>query len=70
MRQNELSVLLKNAKDEVARLESIKVCCAECKHAKIDRVMGIPECGLFDEFPPPEVQATGCQEWEWDEIVF
>lgn len=65
MRQSELLDLLKKAKSEVMRLEEIKVCCAECKHVKIDNV-----CGLFNETPPPEIQDKGCEAWEWDEIVF
>lgn len=46
---------------ELNQLPVVK--CGTCEHWK-------DSCGKFGEAPPVEVQAVGCDAWEWDGVPF
>lgn len=39
--------------------------CENCEHHN-----RISICSLFDEVPPAEIQAAGCDEWVYDGVPF
>lgn len=49
---------------ELKTLEAIKISCANCDH------FATGQCKKFQAVPPAEVQAVGCDEYEYDEIPF
>lgn len=49
---------------EAVRLEAIVPKCASCKHYE-----GV-HCMEFNAVPPPDVQAIGCEAWQWDSVPF
>lgn len=59
-----LAHLQRALRAEAVRLESIKPSCVNCVHSE-----GV-HCTKFEAVPPNDVQAAGCDEWQWDGVPF
>lgn len=46
----------------VNELERVQQGCAGCGHYRLNR------CERWDDAVPTSFQATGCDEWQWDQI--
>lgn len=64
MKRTELVAYRAALRDGLARLESIKPSCVNCVHSE-----GV-HCTKFEAVPPNDVQAAGCDEWQWDGVPF
>jgi hypothetical protein len=64
MNQAQLTAMQQALRHELVRLDAITVSCLSCKAWKPSR------CTKFDAVPPVDVQKTGCDEWEFDNIPF
>lgn len=60
---SELKVVRESLQASLAKLPTPK--CDNCEHLYVNR-----RCALFDEVPPSEVQAVGCESWQHDGIPF
>lgn len=59
-----LQLRLELLRKELARVEEIKVQCASCLHWERGT------CTKYNATPPADVQASGCDEWHWDDVPF
>lgn len=64
MTKTELKVRLELHQRELRVLEGIKVECASCVS------WFRPVCTKYNQEPPPEVKAEGCDDWFHDFIPF
>lgn len=68
MKQAEIAVKINVLRRELQWNEDLlkNKSCGDCLHFENGR------CMISDghQVPPPDVQATGCQAWEWDCIPF
>lgn len=66
MRPVEIQVKIGLARREMEYWEGILKGkkCSDCQ----DFQQGV--CAKYNAEPPAEVQATGCDEWNWDQIPF
>ena len=64
MNKQLLAHLQKTMRAEAVRLEAIKPSCRNCVHSE-----GV-HCTKFEAVPPNDVQAAGCDEWQWDGVPF
>ena len=49
----------------LAELDRVKPSCNTCVHFESSK-----RCAKFDQAVPAEFQASGCDEWEYDEVPF
>lgn len=54
-------------KSELQKLQTLRVCCAQCEHYELG---GKNVCLKFNAAPPAEVAAVGCDEWVLFDIPF
>lgn len=64
MNRAELQTKIQLFRRELADLERIKVGCMTCTH------YAMPECDKYNAKPPPDVVASGCDDWRHDGIPF
>jgi hypothetical protein len=64
MTKTELKIRIDMHRRELNGLESIEVGCRTCEH------YAMPECDKWNAAPPPDIVASGCDEWTYDFIPF
>jgi hypothetical protein len=64
MNQIHLRAVQQALRNELVRLDAINVACKTCQEWEQTG------CAKFDATPPVDVQKTGCEEWEFDNIPF
>lgn len=64
MKRIEIQTMIQLFRRELRTLEAIKIHCGNCDH------FATGQCKKFQAVPPAEVQAVGCNEYEYDEIPF
>lgn len=60
-------VMRKVLAQQLARWESIRICCMQCEHLGTNGV-----CDVFDMTPPDDfrTQENQCDAWRWDQVPF
>lgn len=64
MTRIEIQTKIELFRRELRTLEAIKIHCGNCEH------FAYSQCQKFQAVPPADVQAVGCDEYEYDEIPF
>jgi hypothetical protein len=66
MGKSEWAKMLAYHRSEIGRLESLKPSCHSCSHY----AMRNAHCAKFNAYPPQDVLAEGCDDWDMDDIPF